>query len=140
MDVFVIMTSQRDEPDIRLWHEHKVLKAIHLRGRDVTVRIKSIAPGKITGVGGKSDKMPMVEFEGKDLPLGLNKTNTNTLVALYGSKPSQLVGKLITLYPTTTKGKEGTIVECIRIRPVVPRGKADALDEPAQADPDGDGR
>lgn len=119
------MAKASDETDIRLWHEHKVLKAIHLQGHDVTVEIESVTPGKITGVGGKSDAMPIAKFKGKDLPFGLNKTNTATLVSMFGKTAKGMVGRKITLFPTTCKGKEGQVVECIRIRPTPADGQVD---------------
>lgn len=130
----------KDE-DIRLWHEHRVLKAMHLQGREWTLQIESVTKGKITGEGGKSDQMPIVKFRGTKLPLGLNKTNTKTLGQLYGYKASQLEGRWVTLYPTTTKGKAGDVVDCIRIRPEVPRPRdGSAQEAPGAADPNDDGR
>lgn len=114
-----------EDQDIRLWHDHRVLKAVHLQGRDVTVEIESVTPGKIVGEGGKADKMPIVKFRGKTLPFGLNRTNENTLIQLFGPTPRGMIGKKITLYPTTTRGAKGSIVDCIRIRPSVPGGPAD---------------
>lgn len=130
------MAKDPIDQDIRLWHDHRVLKAVHLQGRDVTVEIESVTPGKIVGEGGKSDKMPIVKFKGKDLPFGLNRTNENMLVALFGPTPRGMIGKRITLYPTTTKGKSGQIVDCIRIRPQAASGAADTspvVDTPGDA-------
>jgi hypothetical protein len=118
--------ASHNDTDIRLFFDHKVLKCVHLQGRDITVEIESVEAGKITGEGGKSDKMPIVKFRGKELPFGLNKTNAATLIAMYGPKPSGMIGKKITLYPTTCRGKEGKTVDCIRIRPMIPGGSATA--------------
>ena len=98
-----------------------MLKCVHLQGREVTVTIESVTPGEIVGVGGKADRMPIVKFKGEKLPFGLNRTNENTLATLFGPTPRGMIGKRITLYPTTTKGKSGDVVDCIRIRPHLPK-------------------
>lgn len=112
------------------------LVAAHLQGRDATVVIESVRAGEIVGEAGRKDKMPIVRLKGKELPLGLNKTNCKTIAAMYGSDTSQWVGKSITLFPTTCKAKEGGIVDCIRIRPSVPT-QASSSKVP---DPEQDGR
>jgi hypothetical protein len=74
--------------------------------------------------------------EAVPLPLLLNKTNATTIAQLYGNNPSQWVGKLITLYPTTTS-VGGAEKECIRVRNQDPskvkRAKAERRVPPAVA-------
>lgn len=125
--------------DYRLMFDHQVLKALHLQGREHTVVIASVKPGAITGEGGKSDRMPIVAFEGKTLPFGLNKTNARTLAQAFGVDTRAWVGQTVTLFPTTTKFGKDT-VDCIRLRvprsaPTATSGAAPASEpEPGDAD------
>lgn len=114
-------------PDVRKMYEKDFLYAYDLEGRDVTVTIERVAAGTLTGKGGKSNKKPVLYFKGSKKGLGLCITNARTINALYGSFNSDdWIGKKITLYPTTTTFGADT-VECIRIRNVIPKGKAETM-------------
>lgn len=108
-----------------------LLFACHLDFKDLTVTIKSVTKGKVTGAGGKSSGKPLITFADHDRKLALNKTNGKTLERLFGSPDTdRWVGRRVTLYPTsTTFGNE--TVECIRIREVLPA-------QPSVAAPDFD--
>ena len=98
--------------------------AFDLNGRDVTVEISRVEAGSLTGQGGRKAKKPVVYFAGKEKGLALNATNCKTIASLYGNYTEKWIGKSITLYPTTTQ-MGGETMECIRIRPAVPkRGKS----------------
>lgn len=117
--------------DYRTMFDSDYLFAFHLQGREVTLKIARVESGLVKGEKGKKDRKPVVYFAGKEKGLALNKTNGKTIAGLYGNDTAQWIGKLVTLYPTTTEfGRE--TVDCIRIRPGVPRGKespSDAIDE-----------
>ena len=95
--------------------------AFDLNGKDVTVKIARVVGGELTGPGGRKSKKPVIHFEGKEKGLALNSTNCKTIAALYGNYTEKWVGRSITLYGTTTQ-MGGETVECIRIRPQIPRG------------------
>ncbi len=99
-----------------------LLFACHLDFRDLTLTIKSVSKGKVTGAGGKSSGKPLITFADHERKFALNKTNGKTLESLFGSPDTdRWIGQRITLYPTnTTFGSE--TVECIRIRPTKPTG------------------
>lgn len=113
--------------DVRKMYDKEFLYAYDLEGRDVTVTIERVVAGTLTGTGGKSSKKPVVYFKGSKKGLGLCITNARTIASLCGGFDSeQWVGKRITLYPTTTTfGSQ--VVDCIRIRPKAPTGKATTL-------------
>lgn len=102
--------------------------AYDLEGRDVTVTIERVTGGTLVGTGGKSNKKPVLYFKGRpEKGLALNITNAKIIAGLYGGFDSEKwVGKRITLYPTTTTFGSQT-VECIRIRPSIPKGKDDVI-------------
>lgn len=104
----------------RLYDDKEFLYAFDLDGKEVVVEIEMVAGGVLTGEKGRSTKKPIVSFAGKTKKLALNKTNGKTIASLYGTDTDRWIGKRITLYPTTTDFG-GETVECIRIRPVVPR-------------------
>lgn len=109
--------------DIRLAHDYKWLRCIHLQGREQIVTITSVERGEVEGEKGRKAKKPVLRFKEHPLPFAISKTDTKTIAALYGAKASGLVGKRIVLYPTTTKLGNDT-VECIRVRPRNPDGGA----------------
>lgn len=122
-----------------MFESNGMLYACHLDGKDVTVTISKVEAGTITGSKGKKDKKPLVSFEGKQLKLGLNKTNGKIVAGMYGPNTDDWVGKRITLFATTTEFGSET-VECIRVRPKVPpaaRAGAKAKEEPI-AEPQAD--
>jgi hypothetical protein len=97
------------------------LAADELMGRDVTVTIKAVSIGELPIEGSsKTEKKPIVEFEGRAKKLALNKTNAKTIAKLYGVITADWVGRAVTLHQDKTKLK-GQTVDCIRIRPTVPK-------------------
>jgi hypothetical protein len=119
-------------PDYMTMFDSKYIGAWDLVGRDVVVTISKVQGTTIVGEGGKTDKKPMVWFEGKEKSMVFNKTNCAIVSGMYGRDTKDWVGKRITIYPTQTQvGKETK--DCIRVRPVPPRdepkGKTDAAAE-----------
>lgn len=100
--------------------EKDFLFAFDLQGKEAVVTIDRVIAGEISGEQGRKTKKPIATFVGKKKKLALNATNCKTIAALYGNDTAAWSGKSITLYPTTTTFG-GTTVECIRVRPSVPR-------------------
>lgn len=117
--------------------DSRYLGAWHLQGRDVTMTIARIVAGEIEGEKGRKDRAPLIYFNTAKKALVCNKTNMKTLKSLFGTLSAKaLVGKRITLYPTTTM-RSGETVDCIRIRPTPPKDAADSpIDENVPADPE----
>lgn len=90
---------------------------------DLTVKITSVGREIVKGESGKSEECTVAHLEGTK-PFIVNRTNAKTISKLYGSPfIEDWVGKYITLFPTTTK-VAGESVECLRIRPTVPKTQA----------------
>jgi len=110
--------------DYRAYFDSSVLRVWHLNGKERTWRITAVT--RLTSeFKGETRKQPLLKLEDAKgqplpLPLCLNKTNAKTVAALYGNNPQKWVGKLITLYPTTTD-VAGRTEDCIRIRNTVPK-------------------
>lgn len=100
--------------------DRQFLYAFDLGGKDATVKIARVEAGELTAVGGRKSKKPIVYFDGKDKGLVLNSTNAKTIAALYTNYTEKWIGRSVTLYPSTTE-MAGETVECIRIRPGVPK-------------------
>jgi hypothetical protein len=114
-------------PDYRSMFDHNWLRAWDLAGRDWTLEIRKVQAGVLEDKKrAKKDKAPIVYFKGAKKPLGLNRTNAKTIAAIYGNNTDEWVGKTVTLYPTTTEFGNQT-VDCIRVRPQEPKGKAQTL-------------
>jgi len=127
--------------DVRSLFDKAYLYAYDLQGRDVTVTIAKVTGGTLVGTGGKSNKKPVLFFNGTKKGLALNITNARSIAAMYGGfDDKQWIGKRITLYPTTTQFGSQT-VECIRIRPSIPAAKVKdqpISDQPAEREPGAD--
>lgn len=122
--------------DVRAMFDRAYLGAWDLQGRDVTVTIKGVVRGDLRSPGSKkTTRKPVVEFERTEKRLACNKTNANTIAGLYGFDTKAWIGKQITLYPTTTTfGRE--TVDCVRIRPTVPKQKRSEGIESKPVDPE----
>ena len=121
-------------PDIRSFFDLNYVAAFELKGKDATVTIARVEQGKMPVIGtSRSEKKPVVYFNGSDRGLALNKTNARSIVALYGNKTEAWVGKRVTLFPTTTQFG-GQTVECIRIRPKIPAAKGATASLPSAPD------
>lgn len=107
-------------PHWRSMTDRDFLYAYDLQGRDVTVTIEKVVAGELTSTGGKKTRKPVVHFVGKSKPLALNATNAKTIASLYTNMTESWIGKRITIYPTDTQ-MNGETIECIRVRPTVPK-------------------
>ena len=120
--------------DVRTMFDSKYIGAWDLQGRDAVVTIEKVVGATVEGEGGRKDRAPLIYFVGKKKPLVGNKTNCKTIAGMFGSfKTSAWIGKKITLYATTCKGKAGGQVDCVRVRPTSPGGQPDTqqnLDAP----------
>lgn len=119
--------------DFRSLYDRDYIYAFDLGGRDVTVKIAKVEAAVLTGSGGRKTRKPVVYFDGKEKGLALCKTNAKTIATLYGNDTEKWVGRSVTLYPTTTMFGVET-VDCIRVRPVVPKGNGTAP-KPAEPEP-----
>jgi len=96
--------------------ETRWLYAYMLQGKEVTLTIKSAQREPLMRQGLSEPEMkPVIEFAETPKALVANKTHLVAIAALYGPKPSEWVGKKITLYETTTRHGRET-VPCIRIK------------------------
>ena len=89
-------------------------------GKDLTVSIEKVIREMVTGDGGKKEECTVAYLVGQK-PLILNRTNSKTITKIYNSPYIEdWAGKKITLYATTTR-VAGETVECLRIRPAIPK-------------------
>lgn len=88
-------------------------------GQDKTVQIDYVVREQITGAGGKKDECTVAHLL-NEKPFILNATNCKTIAKMYGNFIEDWAGQPITVYATTTK-MAGEVVECLRIRPSIPK-------------------
>jgi len=87
----------------------RFIKASDLKGKKVTLTISRVRVEELIGDKGPQMK-GIINFEGKDKALALNKTNGLCLKAMFGRKVQEWVGHKATLFASTWDGDE-----CIRI-------------------------
>lgn len=88
---------------------------------DWTLRIAKIDAGKVSYADGPTKK-PLITFEGVQKPLAAGATVMTQIASLYGTDtPSKMVGKLVTLYAAKTDSYGKKNVDCIRVRPRIPK-------------------
>jgi hypothetical protein len=99
------------------------------------VTIEKVAGEELTSTGGRKNKRPVVYMKGSKKGFVLNKTNSKAIAGMYGVNVEDWVGKRITMYKTTTNAPDGSgDVECIRVRPQIPkRAYNTSAGEPADA-------
>jgi len=109
--------------DVRSFFEQKYLGAWDVEGKkEVVLVIDRCEGGIIKGVGGKESKAPILYFRNvtdKAKGMILNKTNTKTMIKLYGKFVEDWPGKRISVYAGRTN-MAGEDVDCLRIRPTEP--------------------
>lgn len=95
--------------------------------RDITATISKVEGVKLEGTAViKANKKPVISFKNADKQLVVNATIGKTIAGMYGPNTDDWVGKRITLYATTCKLK-GETVECVRVRPNIPKAQGEAI-------------
>lgn len=118
-------------PDYRTMFDSKWVKAWDLGGKERTLVIEKVEQGVVEDPRKKTrDRLPVLWFKGAKKPFGCNKTNAATIKAMYGKMTEDWVGKSVTLYPTTCQVGPDPQVDCIRIKPGVPKHKGEEMPEP----------
>lgn len=89
-------------------------------GQDITVKIVSVSRQMVKGSNGRDTECTVAQIQ-NNKPLILNRTNCKTISKIYGTPYIEdWKGKEITLFASQDKFR-GELVECLRIRPVVPK-------------------
>ncbi len=99
------------------------LSAEELEDGDKVFTIKSV---EMEPVGQEKQEKPVLNFDGSEKGLVLNKTNANVIASLYGSNIEDWVGKAITLYATEVQ-YQGKTTMGIRVRAKKPASKLDGI-------------
>lgn len=90
----------------------------------VVITIDDVKVGELEGQKGEKSKAPLVHFsteKGRSpKPFVCNRTNAKTISMMYGNRTEDWHGKEIELYATTCEAF-GDTVECIRVKPGVPK-------------------
>ena len=91
------------------------LKAEHLMGKTIKVTISEVSVHTFDEGTPKEKKQLVLSFDGKELKLGLNVTNANSIAKILGDDTDMWVGGQIKIYPTTTDFGDKKDVPCIRV-------------------------
>lgn len=95
-------------PDFRLLFPARFLKAVDLRGADVTLKITEVGAEELEGEGGKKTKL-LIKFDrrrrnGMVSEIVCNRTNAECVAAMFGPRTEEWIGKRITLWPMPFDG------------------------------------
>jgi len=103
------------------------------KGKDYRVTITHVEGANLMTTGGKTSKKPVLTLRGAKKKWALNKTNANAIANIHGRDVRQWVGKMVTIYPTTTNVGKQRGVPCIRVRPTAPSAGARGDEIPERA-------
>lgn len=96
-------------------YDGKFLKAGELKGRKVTLTIKSVDIYELEGKDGP-ERRGVISFKERPKLIALNKINGLCLKAMFGRELPKWEGKRVTIYPDTVKEAGAMKGEpCIRI-------------------------
>lgn len=110
------------------WRElldSETIGAWDLKGRDFTLVITKVESQKLQRSGGKAQRKAKLTFRGAEKSLIAGATILDTISKMYGRKIEGWIGKPVTLYATTCNSFGEAGVPCVRVRPTIPKGKAD---------------
>lgn len=91
----------------------KYFTAADLKGEAHTFTIVGATVGFI-GEGADAKQQVMLEFDGCDKALGLNKTNASAIAGLYGGDTDDWIGEQVVLFPTRVDF-QGKMVDAVRV-------------------------
>lgn len=117
----ILVTVQVLVMDMSTVFESDFLKCSDLKGRQVTLTIAAVEVVEFDD-GSK----PKVSFTETEKQFIANKTNTNTLIGLFGAESDDWMGQRVTLIPAQTDF-QGKQVPCIRVslhKPEPPKQEA----------------
>lgn len=102
------------------WSDYEVfLKPVHLKGQPITLTIVKAVEEETHPQKGKTVMSPVLYF--RELPFGLilSPTNRQTLIALYGDRVADCVGKPITVQAVAMKvaGNDKQPIRILKQRP-----------------------
>lgn len=108
---------------LELCYPSEYVKAADLKGKDVTVLIDHLEFENLVMVGGKRDRKVTVHLKslsGKKIEKRwvVGKTVLRQIRDALGGETDigKWSGGKVTMYPTTCRGADGKMVECIRVR------------------------
>lgn len=91
--------------------------------------IKKITFDMVKSEGGKQEQCRIAHFHEDAKPMILNVTNCKIIASIYKTPYIEnWIDKKIQVYATTTK-YAGEVVECLRVRPILPKQDKPKLDQ-----------
>ena len=100
--------------------QSKYLKASDLKGKRVTVTVKSVEEAVL---GDKKERKLILFFEGKEKGMVVNKTNMRVIMGACGSETENWIGAKLALESRIVEF-QGTPTDALRIAHVTPAPKS----------------
>lgn len=127
--------SDRDQiieaPDdaTKMLPESAYLGAWDLDGKAWVLTIRDVKLAKLANnavVKKQTGPKMLLYFVGSKKGLLCGAKNTKAVILLYGKSVKKWIGQPVEVYPTTDQGASGGTVDCVRIKPEIPKKKAAA--------------
>lgn len=113
-----------DDDDLAVYFAGKWMKSENIdQDNDTVVTIVEVYKDQVEDDNGKLVTKVALEFEESEQLLGLNMINGRRIVALYGTKKRDWIGKRIALYVDHEVEFRGNTTPAIRIRARAPQAK-----------------
>jgi hypothetical protein len=124
------------------WSDYEMyLKPVHLKGQAVTVTIVKATEEETHPQRGKSVVSPVLWF--REIPFGLilSPTNRQTLIALYGDRVSDCIGKPIVIKAVKEKvaGRDKEPIRIQNVKPNAPKiepSTGEIVEQPEKPQPE----
>lgn len=95
----------------------RFLKSGLFQGKDVTLVIANVRTEELPDDKGGKKVKGIISFVGKTLELVLNRTNGESIKAMFGRKTEKWIGKRVTFWPAPyTDNMTGEVSTAIRVR------------------------
>ena len=103
-------------------------------GKSLVITIDKVARETLDNKKGGKDAKLIIAIRGHEKGFACNVTNAKAIAGMYGHDTRKWIGKSIALYATTTNAF-GETVECIRVKPTIPKGsksEPESVPEPSE--------
>jgi len=103
--------------DFDALYPNRFLKAGELAGKDVTLTISNVKLETLEGEKGDKKKKGIVSFRETPKELVLNRTNGESIKAMFGRETDNWIGKKVTIWPAQINDSfTGERIPAIRVR------------------------
>ena len=94
----------------------RFIKAGEMHGRAVTLTVRDVYLDVLEQEDGREKQQAIIAWQETDREMALNKTNAQSIMAMFGPDSGDWIGKRITLYPETDSSGLSDSGVCLRVK------------------------